>query len=75
MCVDNTSLAGQGASGGAVDLGTTLKVGSLWVRFPVMSLESLIYIILPAHYGTGFDSASKRNQYEEYFVGVETVGV
>jgi len=26
------------------------------------------------HYGPGVDSASKRNEYQEYFLGVKTAG-
>jgi hypothetical protein len=26
------------------------------------------------HYGTGVDSASNRNEYQEYFLGVEAAG-
>ena len=28
-----------------------------------------------SHYGPGFDSASKRNEYQEYFLGVKAAGV
>jgi hypothetical protein len=28
----------------------------------------------PSHYGTGVDSASKRNECQEYFLGVKVVG-
>jgi hypothetical protein len=34
-----------------------------------VSLEFLIDIILPADYGPGVDSASNRNEYQEYFLG------
>ena len=27
-----------------------------------------------SHYGTGFDSASNRNEYREYFLGVKAAG-
>ena len=27
-----------------------------------------------SHYGPGFDSASNRNEYQEYFLGVKTAG-
>ena len=39
------------------------------VRFPMVSLEFFIDIILPVHYGPGVDSASNRNEYREYFSG------
>jgi len=41
-------------------------------RFPMLSLEFFIDIIVPAalwHYGV--DSASNRNEYQEYFLGVK----
>jgi len=28
-----------------------------------------------SHYGPGVDSASKRNEYQEYFIGVKAAGV
>jgi hypothetical protein len=31
-------------------------------------------IILRPHYGHGVDSASKRNEYQEYFLGVKVSG-
>ena len=34
--------------GGAVGLDTALEAGSSWVRFPMVSLEFFIDIILPA---------------------------
>ena len=34
---------------------------------------SLTYSLRP-HYGTGFDSASNRNEYQEYFLGVKAAG-
>jgi hypothetical protein len=34
---------------------------------------SLTYSFLP-HYGPGIYSASNRNEYQEYFLGVKTVG-
>ena len=40
-----------------------------WVRFPMVSLEFFIDIILPA--ATWVDSASNRNEYQEYFLGVK----
>ena len=52
----------SGTRGSAVGRGT--------VRFPMASLEFFIDIILPAAlYGPGVDSASNRNEYQEYFLG------
>jgi hypothetical protein len=36
-----------GARGGAVGLGTALQAGRSWFRFPMVSLEFFINIILP----------------------------
>ena len=44
----DTLLQFLGARGGAVGLGTALQVGRLRVRFPMVSLEFFIDIILPA---------------------------
>jgi len=53
----------------------SLKAGRLRVRFPIVSLEFFIDIILPPpHYGPGVDSASNRNQYQDYFLGVKAAG-
>jgi hypothetical protein len=38
------------------------------------SLKFFIYLILPADDGTGVDSASNRNKYQEYFLGVKVAG-
>jgi hypothetical protein len=40
----------------------------------MVSLEFFIDIILPPHYGSGIDSASNRNEYQEYFLGVKKAG-
>jgi hypothetical protein len=42
-----------------------LEAGSSRVWFPMMSLDFSIYLILPAAYGPGIDSASNRNVYQE----------
>jgi hypothetical protein len=55
-----------GAPGGAVGSGTALQAGRLQVRFPMVSSEFFIDVI---HYGPGFDSASNRNEYQEYILG------
>jgi hypothetical protein len=52
-----------GARGGAIGLGTALQAGRPRIRFPMVSLEFFIDVILPAHYGPGVDSASNRNKY------------
>ena len=49
--------------------GTALQVGGSRVRFPMVSLEFFIDIILPAALWP--HSASKRNEYQEYFLQVK----
>jgi hypothetical protein len=44
------------------------------VRFPMVSLEFFIDIILRPHYGPGDDSASNRNEYQKYFLGFKATG-
>jgi hypothetical protein len=34
----------------------------------------LVHIILPAAHGPGVDSASNRNEYQEYFTGIKKAG-
>jgi hypothetical protein len=45
------------------------------VRFPMVSLQFFIDIILPAALWPWVDSASNRNEYEDYFLGVNMAGV
>jgi len=63
-----------GVRGGAVGLSTALQTGRSRVPFPMVSLEFFIDIILRPHYGRGVDSASNRNEYQEYFLGVKAAG-
>jgi hypothetical protein len=44
------------------------------VRFLMVSLEFFIDVIFLPHYGSGVDSASNRNEYQEYFMGVKAAG-
>jgi hypothetical protein len=48
---------------------TALQVGRPRVRFLMASLEFFIDIILPVALWPGVDSASNRNEYQEYFLG------
>jgi hypothetical protein len=48
-------VAVRGSAGG---LGTALQAGRSRIRFPMMSLQFFVYIILLAAYGPGVDSAS-----------------
>ena len=43
-----------------------LQTGRLRVRFPMETLEIFMDIIFRPHYGPGVDSASNRNEYQEY---------
>jgi hypothetical protein len=52
---------------------TALLTGMLRVRFPMVSLEFFSDIIRP-HCGPGVDSASHKNEYKEYFLGVKAAG-
>ena len=48
-----------------------LQTGRLQVRFPMVSLE---FFIFRPHYGLGVYSASNRNEYQAYFLGVKAAG-
>jgi len=63
-----------GVHGGAVGSGTALQAGRSLVLFPMVSLKFFIDIILPAALYPGVDSASNRNEYREYFLGVKVAG-
>jgi hypothetical protein len=58
------------SEGGAVGCGTALQAGRSRVRFPMVSLEFFIR----SYHGPGVDSASNRNEYQEYFLGVKAAG-
>ena len=59
----------DGARGGAVGWGTALQAGRTRVRFPMLSLEFFIQIILPAVLCPWGYSAFNRNEYQKYFLG------
>jgi len=47
-----------------------LQIGRSLVRSQLVSLEFFIHIkSFWSHYGPGIDSASNRNEYQEYFLG------
>jgi len=47
----------------------------LLVQLEMVSLEFFIDIkSFRSHYGPGVDSASNRNEYQEYFLGVKAAG-
>ena len=55
--------------------GAVLQIGRSLVRFQMMSLEFFIDTkSFRSHYGPGVDSASNRNEYQEYFLGVKAAG-
>jgi len=54
----------QRVCGGAVGWDTVLQVGTSRVPFPFRSLGSIL-----THYGPGVDSASNKNEYQEYLLG------
>jgi len=52
-----------------------LQIGRSLVRFQLASLEFFIDVkSFQSHYGPGVDSASNRNEYQEYFQGVKAAG-
>ena len=52
-----------------------LQIGRSLVRSQVVSVEFFIDIkSFRSHYGPGVDSASNRNEYQEYFLGVKAAG-
>jgi hypothetical protein len=53
----------------AVGWGTALQVGRTRVRFPMVSLEFFIDVIISTALCPGIDSASNRNEYQGYFLG------
>ena len=59
------------ARGGAAGWGTALPTGRSRVRFPIVSLQFFIAIILPAALWSWVDSVSNRNEYQEYFLEVK----
>ena len=67
-------LNSMGARGDAVGWGTALQARMSRVRTPMVSLEFFIDITFRLHFGPGVDSASNRNEYQEYFLGVKVAG-
>ena len=56
-------------------LTAVLQIGRSLVRSQLVSVESFIDIkSFRSHYGPGVDSASNRNENQEYFLEVKAVG-
>jgi hypothetical protein len=55
---------------------TALHTGRSRIRFPVVSLEFFIYIILPATAVVGLTQplTEMSTRYQEYFLGVQKAG-
>jgi len=52
-----------------------VQIGRSLDRSQLVSLEFFINIkSFRSHYGSGVDSDSNRNEYQEYFLGVKTAG-
>jgi len=52
-----------------------LQIGRSLVRSQMVSVDFFIEIkSFRSHYGPGVDSASNRNEYQEYFLGVKAAG-
>jgi len=52
-----------------------LQIGRSLVRSQLVPVEFFIDIkSFRSHYGPGVDSASIRNEYQEYFLGVKAAG-
>jgi hypothetical protein len=68
-----TSIPGH-AAGGAVVWGTALQAGRSRVPFLVLSLDFSIDNPSARTMTLGVDSASNRNEYQEYFLGVTAAG-
>ena len=60
---------------GSTVVKAVLQIGRSLVRSQLVSLEFFIDIkSFRSHYGPGVDSASNRNEYQEYFLGVKAAG-
>jgi hypothetical protein len=64
----------MGARGSSVGWGTALQVGRSKVRFPMVSLNFFIDIILPAALWPWGQLSLYRNEYQEYFLGLKAAG-
>jgi hypothetical protein len=65
LCICTGLLSFYGAHGGALGWGTALEPGRSQVRYLTVSLEFLIYVILPAALWPWVNSASNKDEYRE----------
>jgi hypothetical protein len=49
-------------------------VGTYAVKLPSLAPGRIAFLSFQPHYGPGVDSASIRNEYQEYFLGVKATG-
>ena len=63
------------ATAAIITIATVLQIGKQLVRSQLASLDFFIDIkSFRSHYGPVVDSASNRNEYQEYFLGVKAAG-
>ena len=63
-----------GVRGSAVGRRTALQAGRSRVQFLMVSLEFFLTQSFRPHYDPGVNSASNRNEYQDYFLGVKAAG-
>jgi hypothetical protein len=56
-----------------------IHISRIWVKILYYSSwkkksSSIFYVVHKCNYGPGVDSASNRNEYQEYFLGVKAAG-
>jgi len=73
-CLELTA-SSKGDHGSTVVQRAVLQIGRSLVRSQLVSVDFFIEIkSFQSHYGPGVNSASNRNEYQEYFLGVQAVG-
>ena len=74
-CFSTATMVARGDRGSTEVKVLCYKSGRSLVRSQMVSLEIFIDIkSFRSHYGPGVDSASNRNEYQEYFLGVKAAG-
>jgi hypothetical protein len=51
-----------------------MEVFAVLIDFLFSKIWILLFNVNTVHYGPGIDSASNRNEYQEYFLGVNAAG-